>query len=219
MSTQYINNLFIIGNPKEIQSFAQKCKGWDRYSPSDEDDYARAIRDFMEKNTHERRKIYIKTMSSSEATKKARAETKEEIAEKFRPRTEEEIQNAIEINRQKHFSEEPYFSLNALHPEPETNTIKDSLIWRLENWGCRYARASDFEVSDDHIKISLVVISGRIGSWVLKVSKDFPTLWFNLEWMFNFEWNEGYSPSEGGCYLIQNGEVLQGHDSERSEED
>lgn len=124
MPTEYTNTLIITGNPKEIQSFAKKCKG-----------------------------------------------------------------------------DSSNFCLNALHPEPENNNLKDNWSdWRRENWGCKWAHTLEFELSDEHIKISLEAANGYIVPWVIKVSKHFSTLKFNLAWN---------SCAEIGCCVIQNGEILQ----------
>jgi len=199
MPTMYANILVISGNPEKIQSFAQKCKGWDRYYPNSEDDYTKEIADFKKKTCSAKFKDYRKTMSAIDANRKALAETNDEIGIKFKPRTEEEIQNAIESNRQKHFAKEPYFCLNVLHPEPESNYGKENWKdWRIENWGCKWANTLGFEVSDNQINISLEAANGYIVPWVVKVSEDFPTLKFDLEWDGRIE--------IGSC-VIKNGEM------------
>ena len=206
MSIEYSNTLSISGDPTEIQSFANKCKGWDRYYPNSNDDYTREIEAFKNEISSAKRKAYYRIMPRREAQMKALAETREEIERKFRPRTEEEIQNAIEINRQKHFAKEPYFCLNVLHPEPESNHGRDNWKdWRFKNWGCKWALTYEFEESDDNIRISLVAASGYIAPWVYKVSRDFPALTFYLEW-------DGDGLFAAGTCTIQNGEILQWFD-------
>lgn len=203
MPSEYKNILIITGESEDIQLFNQKCKGWDSYYPDSKDDYSKEISDFLEKTVRSKHRVYKETMSLQEAYTRAYLEAQEEVEQKFRPRTEEEIQNAIEINRKKHFDVEPYFCLNVLYPEPESNYgIENWREWRYENWGCKWANVLEFESSGDEIKITLEAANGNIIPWVIEVSQDFPHLLFELFW------EKEFYTGDDSCIII-NGEMFE----------
>ncbi|MEF9983806.1 MAG: hypothetical protein RR710_04610 [Oscillospiraceae bacterium] len=209
MPTYYENILIVSGKPEDIKEFAKKCKGYDMYYPNSSDDYTREIDEFIRKTEAAKRKEYGKSPEtggySRETIVRIKAEAAAEATKKFRPRTEEEIESAIEKHRHEHFSQPPYFGLNNLHPEPEDNAASENWgKWRMENWGCKHATTNEYEEYDDHIRVVLNAANGFILPWAQKVSLDFPHLTFELEW------NGGL---EKGTFLVKNGKILAFHNS------